>query len=254
MTVSAKSVRARRARAFRQLKYSTAGKRDRALIHYPRSCGPKRITEWLPGKFNSEESLAAYHRSAAYFMVHGTVPPWVGSGSEKPPADPAAIPSDDVPRWPSIDQLCDQWSDEHLESYSKSEQYLYRTAMARLQMLYGGHPTNEFGKSRLKEVRKVFAKAGNCVRTINGQMRRLRTIFLWGSNEDDPQLVPDGVVDAMRNLKKLEDGDRVANVTVEEYGEVPAVCDEVLAETIKHLRPAAVDLVSVLRYSAARSG
>ena len=254
MAVSAKSVRARRARESRQLKYSFSKARNRGMINYPRSCSPKRITEWLPGDYNSEQSLEAYRRSAAYFTLHGEVPPWVSGGSGKPPADPVLPGSDDIPRWPSIDQLCEQWSDEHLGSYSKSEQYLYRTAMTRLRILYGGYPTNEFGKSRLKEVRKLFAKAGNCVRTINGQMRRLRTIFLWGSNEDDPQLVPDGVVDAMRNLKKLEDGDRVANVTVEEYGEVPAVCDEVLAETIKLLRPAAVDLVSVLRYSAARSG
>lgn len=88
--------------------------------------------------------------------------------------------SDDVPRWPSIDQLCEQWSDEHLASYSKSEQYLFRTALTRLRLLYGGYPTNEFGRSKLKEVRKLFVAAGNCVRTTNGQMRRLRTSFPWG--------------------------------------------------------------------------
>ena len=237
---SGKRIRRQRQPKSRQLKYCHSVTRNRGFVKFPAAaCGGKRITEWLPGKYQSPESLAAFEKSLGFFLLHGTAPPWVGKAVAT--THPALADDDGQ----TVEELCRQFEKHKLPGYSYSEQCNYRSAMRDLCYLYAARPAAHFGKRELLEVRALFVRSGKCLKGCNGQTRRVKAVFQWAA---DHELVPDSVplnLQALRNLK---------------HGEAPtpprkqAVSDELVQRTCQHLPQEAVDIITVLRHSGARSG
>ena len=218
---SGKRIRRQRQPKSRQLKYCHSVTRNRGFVKFPAAaCGGKRITEWLPGKYQSPESLAAFEKSLGFFLLHGTAPPWVGKAVA---TTHPALADDDGP---TVEELCRQFEKHKLPGYSYSEQCNYRSAMRDLCSLYAARPADSIGKRELLEVRAMFVRSGKCLKGCNGQTRRVKALFQWAA---DHELVPDSVplnLQALRNLK---------------HGEAPtpprkqAVSDELVQRTCQHL-------------------
>ena len=234
--------RKKRSKKSRQLTYSCYKSRNRGFIKYPAACHADRLTEWLPGKYDSAESREAYEKSAGYYMLHGTVPPWVGTKSAK--TKPST--TDQVgPASLTVAQLCGQFADERLPRYAKAEQAAFRIAMRRLCYSCGNNPVATIGHADLRQARKLFVAAGNCVNYVNQQVNRIRSVFAFGLEED---LVPAAVISSLAVVKGLKRGDGKV------YPEKKAVSDAVVRETCEHLPQAAVDLITVIRHSGSRPG
>ena len=245
---SVKRIRRQRAPKSRQLKYCHSVTRNRGFVKFPAAaCGGKRVTEWLPGKYQSPESLAAFEKSLGFFLLHGTAPPWVGQPQQRPssPAGPRTDLAEVLADGPTVEEICHQFTRHRMPGYCYSEQCHYRTAMRDLCFLYAARPADSIGKRELLEVRALFVRAGKCLKGCNGQTRRVKAVFQWAA---DHELVPDAVplnLQALRNLK---------------HGEAPtpprkqAVSDELVRQTCQHLPREAVDIINVLRHSGARSG
>ena len=236
--------RVRRATDSRQLKYHHAKSRDRAFIKYPKGSRCKRYTEWLPGAYDSPESRAAFERSLGYYLQHGDVPPWV-AGEMSTIVDQTAA-SAPRRRGPTVDAMCDEFQRHKETDYCHGEACHYRSAIKRLRWLYGKSPARAMGRRELREVRSLMVKAGNCRKTINGQIARLKAVFVWAAEEE---MVPDEVPGRLASLRPLKRGK-----AAHDNPPVEPVSDEIVERTIKVLPPTAASLVRLLRVSGARSG
>ena len=160
---SVKRIRRQRQPQSRQLKYCHSVPRNRGFVKFPAAaCGGKRVTEWLPGKYQSPESLAAFEKSLGFFLLHGTVPPWVGKPQQRPssPDGPQTDLAQVLADGPTVEEICQQFTRHRMPGYCYSEQCHYRTAMRDLCFLYAARPADSIGKRELLEVRALFVRAG----------------------------------------------------------------------------------------------
>ena len=230
----------RRPSKSRHLGYKRHKRTNRGFIQYPRQADGRRPQETFPGEYNSPESKAAYEKSLGYFMMYGELPPWMSRGrSQQPVTEPEHAPAC------TVTQLCEQFEKVKLPEYSYSEECLYRVAIKRLILRMGDYRVDDVGKRDLREVRELFIKAGNCRKTINGQVTRIRAIFQWGADEE---LVPDEVPAKLQALRPLKRGQAHDNEPV------TAVPWNVVEATIAHLPQEAGDIIKVLYHCGARSG
>ena len=240
--MAAKTTRRKRAKRSKTLRYSHSKTRDRGFVTYPKNCVGKRVNEWLPGKYNSPESLEAYERSAGFFMQHGSIPPWVGAGGGGHAPTPAATKDN---AGPTVEEICDKFERLKVPAYSNGEQCLYRVAMRRLCYGFGNYLAADIGRRELIETRELFRSAGNCRKTINGQITRIRSVFVWAA---ELEMIPDDVPAKLKMVRPLKSGEAPT------YDDTLPVAADVVAKTCKHLPAEAVDLVHVLQYSGARPG
>ena len=225
----------------RHLSYLRHGKSHRGYIQYPRQCDGRRPQETLPGEYESAESRAAYEKSLAHFIVHGTPPPGVNWKPQN--EQPAEIET--ATGCCTVDQLWAHFERDRLPDYSYPEICLFRSAMKRLRVRYGDRPVDTIGKRELREARQLFLAAGNCRKTINSQVYRIRVIFTWGQEEE---LVPDEIPAKLLALRPLKPGQAPEN------DPVVAVPMDVVEATKEHLPQEAIDLIDVLYRSGARGG
>ena len=252
---SAPTKTARRSTKSRLLKYAHHKRSNRAYISYPKGRHHKRYQEWLPGPYDSDGSREAYERSLAYYLSHSDVPPWVQANNERGVVDfqtPAGVPpnrpvpdglqsADEYPL--TVAELCEKFERRKLKHYSHSEACLYRVAIRRLCHQFGSRPAASIGVDELEEVREMFEDAGNCQKTINGQVTRIRAIFQFGVQRKD---IPASVARDLKSLERLKKG-RVNKP-------IKPVSEAVFRETREHLPQEARDLLDVLWFCGARSG
>lgn len=158
---------------------------------------------YLPGKFNSEESLAAYeHVRQRVLALHS---------SKAPPPKP--IHRQNV----TVAILVAKFIGWALERWGeKSTAYRHFKVVAKhMVKRHGSLPAQEFGPLALKDVRTSFLKAKKRVdktkgwsRThINIQVQRVRRIFRWGvANE----LVDETIYNALKCVEPIREGETSA--------------------------------------------
>ena len=115
--------------------------------------------------------------------------------------------------------------------------------MRRLCHEVGRRPATSIGVEELEDVRELFKDAGNCLRTINGQITRIRASFDYGVAR---KYFPAYVARDLKALPRLSKG-RVNKA-------VKPVPEDVFQQTREHMPPEAQDLVDVLWHCGARSG
>ena len=252
------ATKVRRSQKSKQLKYGHHKARNKGFISYPKGRHHKRYQEWLPGPHNSPESLEAFEHSLGYYLSHGDVPPWVlgdeatppgvytlPAGQQtpppaKPPARTTAAAGDGEM---TVAELCEKFSRRRLKEFCHSERCLYKVAMRRLCHEVGRRPAASIGVEELEDVRELFKDAGNCLRTINGQITRIRAIFDYGVAR---KYFPAYVARDLKALPRLTKG-RVNKA-------IKPVPEDVFQQTRQHMPAEAQDLVDVLWHSGARSG
>ena len=128
------------------------------------------------------------------------------------------------------------------------EQACIKTALRDTRAMYGKQPVTEFGPLALEAVRNSMIGRDCSRKYINSQVNRIRRMFKWGVARE---LVPARIHQALTAVDGLKKGKSKARET----GPVLPVPDEVVDETLKHLRNSVTaDMVRVQRLTACRPG
>ncbi|MDR1958152.1 MAG: hypothetical protein LBQ54_03755 [Planctomycetaceae bacterium] len=147
-------------------RYLKASGRDTAYFWY----AGKRV--YLPGKFNSPESVAAYNRAMSEL---------------------AAIKADESLSVSFTGKTCYtvaaflRWGETYYtkngQSTGANEQYYYATI--QLIGLYGDLDTDKFRQKEFRRVIEMMEKSGNMSRkTINSRIWNIKRIFDWGVSHE----------------------------------------------------------------------
>ena len=185
-------------------KYRLHRASGRGIVQYKPLFGLK--LHYLPGKFNSEESLAAYEQVRQRVLALHT--------AKAPPPKP--IHRQNV----TVSILVAKFIGWALERWGqKSVAYRhFRVAASHMVKRHGSLPVEQFGPLALKEVRASMLKAKKRVDKtkgwsrshINVQIQRVRRIFKWGvANE----LVDETIYNALRCVEPLREGETTAPET-----------------------------------------
>ena len=228
----------RRPNKSRHLAYRLHKGKNQGYVQYPRQCDDRRPQETFPGEYGSPESQAAYEKSLAYFLTHGTLPPWIKQSTPPPeafePQRGGAV---------TVAQLCQEFFAAQGPGYCASERAAFRVVIERLCSLHAATPVDQFRRPMLRHVRQQMVELGNSRRYIDCHVTRIRGMFDWGVDED---LVPPEIAAGLKSLRRLKPREAPS------YPPVEPVADAVVAQTLPHLPTEAADLVQLLRLSAAR--
>jgi len=194
---------------------------------------------WLPGLYNSPESHRAYADLLESLKGLGI-----------PPApDQAAAPSLHLI---TVAELIERFWAHAKRYYRKNgkptgEHLTIRMALRPLLKLHGRMVVAQFRPSHLKQVREDMINLGWSRRYINDSVRRIRTMFSWGTEEE---LVPAEVTGALKTVKGLKEGRSEAR----EKPEVGPVPDAEVDATLPHISDVFGDLIRLMRLSGMRPG
>ena len=228
----------RRPSKSRHLTYRHHTGKNQGYIQYPRQCDGRRPQETFPGEYGSPESQAAYEKSLAYFLTHGTLPPWIKQSTPPPEQFEPQLAG-----VVTVAQLCREFMAAQGPGYRSSERAAFRVVIERLCSLHAAMPVEQFKRPKLRDVRQQMISRGNCRRYIDAQVTRIRGLFDWGVDED---LVPPEIAAGLKTLRRLKTRE------AHSYPEVEPVADAVVAQTLPNLPPEAADLVRLLRLTGAR--
>ena len=159
--------------------------------------------------------------------------------SGQAPADFGAI---------SMNELMVQFLEYAHQYYGAGSKELanFKYAMRPVKELFGGTPAGEFSPKKLKAVRdRMIEKYAWSRKTVNHQIERLRRLIRWAAGEE---LVGQGVVDALTNVKGLQMG----RTDAWEPEPVQPVSDATIKATMPFLTPTVAAMVQVQRWSGAR--
>jgi len=207
--------------------------------HKARNLGKVRLAGWdyyLPGEYNSEESLSAYHRAVAE---------WLQSG-----ATPKARPHGGDPL--TINELLVAFFRRQVQNrYVKngmptSEQQSFATALGPLKRLYGYTPADEFTPAALVVCRRQLIDAGYTRKRINQHVGRIRRAFKWGVQNG---LVDAGVWHALGAIEALRFGEAQA-----EAQKVPPAPEAAVAAIKAHVTPPVWAMIQTQLWTGARPG
>ncbi|MEO2017860.1 MAG: site-specific integrase [Fuerstiella sp.] len=140
------------------------------------------------GEHGSEESKAKYDRLIAKWLT----------------GDKLSAPSG-----LTIARLCLKYVDEHVKSYyvkngrQTSEVSAIQAALRPLVKKFGRTHVNDFGPTKLKQVRQAMVDGGIVRTSINRNIGRIRRMFKWGVENE---LVNPGVHTALTALVGLRYG------------------------------------------------
>ena len=228
----------RRPNKSRNLAYRLHKEKNQGYVQYPRQCDDRRPQETFPGEYGSPESQAAYEKSLAYFLTHGTLPPWIKQSTPPPeafePQRGGAV---------TVAQLCQEFLTAQGPGYCASERAAYRVVIERLCSLHAATPVDQFRRPMLRHVRQQMVQLGNSRRYIDCQVTRIRGMFDWGVDED---LVPPEIAEGLKSLRRLKPREAPS------YPPIEPVADAVVAQTLPKLPKEAADLVQLLRLTGAR--
>jgi len=121
------------------------------------------------------------------------------------------LPADRLPGGPgdlTVNELCLAFW-KHVEGYyvkqgeASTEQREIRYAIRPLRKLYGSTLAREFSPRALKAIRAEMVRVGWCRSRINKQIRRVKMVFKWGTEEE---LIPPGVFHGLQAVCGLRRG------------------------------------------------
>jgi integrase len=155
------------------MKYRKHSTRNKAFVQYQ-----KKVI-YLPGKYNSPESRAAYHKLV----------------SELNPQAKKII---------TLDDLCVHFLDFAVKYYNNQAEYRnFRTVCRKLLRHFGGTPVVDFGPVKLREFRNQVLE-GNSRKYANAVADKVKRMFKWAvSNE----LIPAHNYHALASLSPLKMGE-----------------------------------------------
>jgi integrase len=195
---------------------------------------------YLPGRYGSQESRAAYDKLIDRLMNQDGAPEATGA------ADAPA------PNLLTIAELIEQyWI--HARTYYRrdgeptGEHEVIKFALRPLLRLFGRTLAVEFKPRHLKLVREEMIRLDWSRRYINDSVRRIKRLFHWAVEEE---LIPPEVAGAVASVKGLQKGRTEAR----EKPRVEAVPDEAVEAILPHVSPVVADLIQVMRLSGGRPG
>lgn len=146
-------------------------------------------THYLPGAYNSKESLAKYRELVAQW----------GAGI---PADPPAGDQDTL----TVAELFAQYLDYAKVYYGDIPRGRYRNLAATIKaagLFYADLPAAEFSPKKLKVLRQSFVDAGHTPGHCNTCVQRVIGVFRWGAEEE---LIQGTLVHALEAARPLQRG------------------------------------------------
>lgn len=151
-------------------------KPNRARIYY------KGEFRSLPGKYQSEESLAAFARMAAIIAATG----------ELPPKETAPVLT--------IAAIGEKFNAFAKKEYKSREPVNLSYAVRAMVDLFADLPAAEFKPSHLKAIRDSLIKRGQCRNTINIRTKQIVRIFAWAVENE---YLPESVWNALKAVKPI---------------------------------------------------
>jgi integrase len=127
------------------------------------------------------------------------------------------------------------------------EQNMLRHALGPLLDIQVAVLVSDFRPRDLRAVQLEMIARGWCRRHINACVRRIKTMFAWGVEQE---LVAPEVTGALRMVRALKEG----RSTAREKSEIEAVPDSTIEAILPLMSPAAAAAVEIMRYSACRPG
>jgi integrase len=204
--------------------------------------------QYLPGAFDSPESWQAY------WQVIGRIEK--GELSAEPAVAPTIAPAraSVAPNLLTVEELVERYMDRARSYYRRhdgtatGEADTIRYALQPLLDVCVAILVSEFKPSDLKAVRQEMIARGWCRRHINHSVRRIKTMFRWGVEEE---IVPAEVAGAVSTVKALQEG---RDPSVREKEEVEAVPDATIEKILPLVSDVAADVIRIMRYSGCRPG
>ena len=217
------------------------------LLHQPTGQARVRIAgrDHYLGEYGSEASRIAYGQLVANLAGGVQVDPFVNvkRGSTTTIEPEAGL---------TINELVLAFlrhADSHYVKNGKptSEIHCLKSATRPLIDFYGFTPVDSFGPMMLKAVRQKYVEAGWVRDTCNKGVKRIRTIFKWGVENE---MVAPATLQGLQAVAPLLAGRTVAK---DNPGRLPAT-DEQIKAVKPHVSQLVKDLIDVQRFTGARAG
>lgn len=206
-------------------KYRKHAGRDRAFVEH------RGQRHYLPGPFNSAESVDAYKAFLREQVFADTPTP-------KPPASPLIILG--------LVASYLEFARRHYPPGNRSEFSNVKVATMNLAGQFGEVPVAKFGPKLLKEFQQALVAAGGSRKYINGQVSRVKRMFRWAASEE---LAPASIHHALAAV----DGLRVGRTDAVELAPRKPVALADVEATLPHLSATVAGMVRFQWLTGARS-
>lgn len=187
----------------------------------------------LPGKYQSPESIAAYHELCLHVQATGHLP-------RKNVEENQQFTIANLAAW---------WRDYARNYYpSTSKQPVFiNYAVRALEELFGTKPASEFAPVDLKAVRKLLISRGQCRKTVNVRAKQIQFVFKQAVSEC---LIDQSVWQALLSLQPIQKNREGAM----DYGPVKCVEMDHFERTIAECTPIQAAALQVQLITGMRSG
>ncbi len=167
----------------------------RAVVQFRPLYGKSPV--YLPGKFNSPESLLAYEEMRREILKH------LLKGGSRAAKQRRRV---------SVNMLLSKFLDWAVDYYGvTSDEYVHlKIACRPLATKFGDVATDDFGPLALKEIREGWIADGLSRNYINQQVNCLRRVFRWGTENE---LVQPTTLHGLRAVAGLRKGKTLARET-----------------------------------------
>jgi integrase len=201
--------------------------------------------DYLLGEYGSEKSRIRYGELIAKHAGGIPIDPFAGSNR-------GSIPQSQPDAGLTINELVLAFmrhADGHYVKNGKptSEIHCLKSATRPLVDLYGFTPVDSFGPMMLKAVRQKYVEAGWVRDTCNKGVKRIRTIFKWGVENE---MVAPATLQGLQAVAPLLAGRTEAK---DNPDRLPAT-DEQIKAVKPHVSQLVKDLIDVQRFTGARAG
>jgi integrase len=172
---------------------------------------------------------------------------------EVPPAPRAKVRDVVPPSLLTVEELVERFMEHaavyyrHPDSSPTGEQNMLRHALGPLLDVHLAVLVSDFRPRDLRAVQQEMIARGWCRRHINACVRRIKTLFAWGT---EMELVAPEVAGSLRMVRALKEGRSLAR----EKPEIEAVPDSTIEAVLPHMSPVAAAVVQIMRYSGCRPG
>lgn len=186
----------------------------------------------LPGKYQSPESIAAYHEMCLHVQATGQLP--------QKHAEVKHLTISGLVAW---------WRDyarDYYPAISKQPVHI-DYAVRALEELFGSRPAAEFSPVDLKAVRKLLISRGQCRKTVNVRAKQIQFVFKQAVSEC---LIDQSVWQALVSVQPIG-RDRENAI---DYEPALPVGLAVFEQTLKHTAPIHAAALRVQLLTGMRSG
>ena len=200
----------------------------------------KRV--YLPGKFSSPESLAAYHEAMSSLSQDRT------ETSNAQQLQTANRKANQLSVKELVDMFFDWGKTHYLKNGKPSETIKdFDKSCKVLLDLYGRITVDDFSQRELITVQEILVSNGLARKTVNDYLRRQKRIFNWAAGRG---IISHEIAGRLKFVESLKAGRTVAP----EMPKRKPVDDAIVDATLPHLPPVVRDMVVVQRITGCRPG